>query len=238
MKIDKLKPALIILAAALSTTMFTGCGSPNSAPVVPGVGGVAGGQYPNGQYRPPYAQPYANGQYHPANCVAITSVIPFNGSGEVTLNTITAGHIPNSRSHGQISLGTGPAVNGQYGSTSGEGTLSLNINSNDGNRDGYGRDVHSSPSHLNGSLQLSPQTIQTIQSTQLTLNQGYIQPGSMPQYGALNNSALCVTGISLMLTYSHGDGDQQQSAGPYPESLSGEVYLYLNGSQHGYQLQF
>ena len=222
MKIEKSKTIALILAGALSALAFSACGSPSNAPVVPAVGGVVGGQY-----HPPYVAPYANGQYRPGiygsgqPCLAITSAISFTGNGaEVTLNTITAGRIPNSHSHGQMSLGNGPAVNGQYGSTGSEGTLSFNVTPTAGNRD-------NDRSNLNGSLQLSPQTIQMIQSTM------------MPQYGAPNYAAptsMCVTGISMMLMYSANNGDQ--SYGPYPENVSGEVYLYLNGAQHGYQLQF
>ena len=259
MKHERSQRIAVVLAAALSALALGGCGSSpsNPAPGVPGtVGGVAGGTYGVGSCVPLTANiPFTGtGVSMNWNTIAAGNIPGSQAYGQMYVGgTATSGQYGRiSPEEGTLSLNITPAgyPTGGYGGYP-----------NQGQPNNY-----SGPANMTGSLQLTPAKIQIIQSMvasgQIPVGNtggypsgygqpgygqpGYGQPGyGQPGYGqpgyGVTNGQICVSGIALMLNYSNNSN--QQLYGPFQKVLSGSfpgagVYLYLNNTQHGYQLQF
>ena len=251
MKHERNKRIAVVLAAALSALALGGCGSSQSPAPAPGIAGVAGGQYGVGSCVPiTGAIPFTG-----------TGIA-------MNWNTIAGGTVPGSQAYGQMYVGGAAVAgqygrNDGEGTIS----LSLSPTAGVAPGYGQQGGTSPIPANMTGTLQLSPVTIQTIQamvaSGQIPVaNTGtgyapgygmpqygqpnYGVPGYMPQYGAPYGAVgapgqVCVSGIAMMLNYS--TNTDPTDLGPYQQVLSGSfpgagVYLYLNNSQHGYQLQF
>jgi hypothetical protein len=79
---------------------------------------------------------------------------------------------------------------------------------------------------VTGFLQLNPATVQDIAFKFSGGMGGYTQPGYFPQPGYPQQQQLCVSGIAMNLGHY------------YNYIYGGAVYLYLNGTNHGYVVPF
>jgi hypothetical protein len=235
------------LAIAAIGALMTGCGSSNNSPGIPGNNPLYG---PNGT-------PIAG-------CVPVSSQIPFTANNMYfDWANIVAGAIPGSQSIGQVLVG-GAATGGPYQRSGVDGTISMNIipvgQTTTTPYPGYPSGTFPSPytmpttglqsqmANASGFLQISPATQQDIMN-QVAMNPSaygvsypygtgypntgypytnypYTQPGMIPQPGYPQQTQVCVSAIAM-------------NVGHYYNTIyGGNVYIYLNGTQHGYVLYF
>lgn len=238
---------LISAVAVATLPLLVGCGS--SSPTA-GVGTVPGAQYPG--------YPGA-----PGGCVPISAQIPFTATNiYFDWANIVGGSIPQSgQSVGQVMVGGSP-TGGQYYRSGVDGTISMNIVQSQQGFGGtpyptYPQGAYPVPSqypsyntgynnklaNATGFLQISGQTQQDImykvQLGQIQIpgfSGGYGQypmqypnqyPGQFPgQYPGAQQNQICVSQIAF-------------NVGHYYNTIyGGNVYIYLNGTQHGYILYF
>jgi hypothetical protein len=239
MKRTKIQRMVAVIAVA-GLPLLTGCGS-SSPSNNGGVGGVPGAQFPG----------------VPGGCVPITAQIPFTATNiYFDWANIVGGTIPQSgQSVGQIVVGGSP-TGGQYQRSGVDGTISMNIMPSQqvaGSpyptyptgtypipgqySTGYGAGYNSKLANAQGFVQISAQTQQDIM---YRVQMGQIQiPGYTGGYGypsggygypypqpGTQQTQICVSQIAINVGHY------------YSTIYGGNVYLYLNGTQHGYVLYF
>ncbi len=149
-------------------------------------------------------------------CIPISQAIPFYGSGlQVdSSNNVYGGTIPSAGVYGPMTVGTSTAVSGTTFSS-----------------------VSTGETYSVGTFQMVAQSLVSGTSSltvsgQLTIGTYYqqlIQNASSSYSGAgTYGSSACVSGIAIQ--------GHLYTSGSY--GFSGTVYLYMNGTQHGYALTF
>ncbi|MEK6704651.1 MAG: hypothetical protein AABZ06_02590 [Bdellovibrionota bacterium] len=233
------KKRIAIAAAITSLIALTGCGKNSDTP--PPVGSV------------PAPLPGSLG------CVPINAPIPFTATNIYFSGvSIVGGQVPGSSQMGQIIIGGG-IEGGPYQRNGVDGTISMNVvptnttntwnypgtypggtypggsypgGTYPGSYPGLQPTVQApSAANATGFVSIAPMTQQDIMwkfgNGQFNGQPGYYNPlyPSMPQPVAPQTQA-CVSGIAL-------------NVGHYYNTIhSGNVYLYLNNTQHGYVLYF
>jgi hypothetical protein len=152
-----------------------------------------------------------------SGCISISQTIPFYGSGLSIdyYGDLLGGTIPSYLSYGTMTVGSSTSAGGTtYSSSSsnyGSGTLSISVS---GSSSSYY--YSSGTATASGTLSISSSYQQVIQSFVTSSGLG------SSTYG----TSACVSGIAITgRLYSTG-------------VFSGNVYLYLNGTPHGYVLGF
>lgn len=177
-------------------------------------------------------------------CVPISSQIPFTGTGIFfDGDVIRGGAIPYGVATGQMVIGGG-ITGGPYQRTGVDGTISMNIIPNSVPAAAPGAYPVYPPvgipggagnANANGYLQISSVTQQDIyyQCQQGGYCAGYTgtypgtyPPGTLPMPTTPTAIQMCVSGIAIEAFQSKN------------QIYNGNVYLYLNNTQHGYKLFF
>lgn len=202
-----------VSAALMSILILSGCGKKSSTDSVAGAPGAG---------TPGYGIPGV-----PGGCVPINQQIPITGNGiYFDWANIFGGQIPNRQPIGQVVVGGSP-VGGQFQRSGVDGMIALNIMPDNSGQSGfnggqYGQGFQSTAA-VTGMLQISPATQQDIM---YKVQSGQIPIGNGGFNGGFNPGQICVSGIAFDLGHY------------YYTIYGGHVYLYLNGTQHGYVLYF
>jgi hypothetical protein len=187
--------------------------------------------------------------------VPVSSQIPFTANGiYVDSANIVAGAVPGSQSVGQVAIG-GAMTGGPYQAAcqslpTGCAYANLSMNIIPMNQTttipypGYPTGTYPSPypmpttglqsqmANASGILQITPGAQQDIMNkvamnpSAFGMSYPYTQPGMIPQPGYPQQTQVCVSAIAMNM-------------GHYNNAIyGGNVYIYLNGTQHGYVLSF
>lgn len=224
----RLKRIATALAMLGSIPLLTGCGGSDPKTNTP-VGGIGNGLGVGG-------------------CLSVATPIGFAvANGQLLNNKVLAGLIPptygGGQAYGTVTLnGSAPALGSAYQGSSSDGTISLTIQPGSqmgaptgGYTGGFfgGGALPNGPFTGSGLLTINAIVQQDIASKVQT---GQIpisgvtptQPGAFPQPTAPGATGICVSGIAVSLNVPL-----------YQQRLYlGEVFLYLNNTQHGYVLYF
>jgi hypothetical protein len=225
-------PKRVVTAAAVfgMAAVLAGCG--RNEPINPGIPGLPGHPgFPGGGACIPLAAGFGFGQQ---------GTIGFSGQGvHWDGRVLKAGAIPRQQVYGQVITGGGGA-GGPYGRSTGEGSISMNIQGGGQmgfplqpgfpQQPGFPGVGSATTANIQGMVQVSSTTMNLIMSQFGGFqNTGFQQPGYMPGYYPQQpQSQVCVSGVAIDLQWN-----------PQANMLyGGWVYLYLNNSQNGYRLYF
>lgn len=222
---SKVFKKIALVGTLLGSILVSGCGSsdPN------GVNPESQNNYPG--YN-------TGGYYTPGGCVPITSAIGFSGTNVNVSTTRLAA------SQGQLSIGTGPAPgatgygSGSYYRSGVDGTIQVNLAATQ-NTNPYGYPQYATAGTVTGSVQLSAQALQLIQTIASGSGYGYGYPGYNYGYPGVPTpvgpTSICANAIAMDLTLFPGSG----MTGGVP-TVTGAVDLYMTGTPgiNGYRLIF
>ncbi len=202
----KTKKSTAIALAAASLAILSGCGKSND-PAFP-IGGINNGIMPG------------NGA-----CVPITQQIAFAGQNSyLSALRLVAGNVPNEQAQGTVGLGVGGG-GGQYTDTGVDGTIMVSIQPMGGVNFAPNTLMAPTRANIQGTVVINPQTQQDIIYRMGGMSGGMVSTQPYPQQYPQQQAVPCVSGIAIDTGF----------AGGY--SLYGtKVYLYLNGTSHGYIL--
>lgn len=214
--------SVAMTAMTIAMLLVSGCGKGSSSN---GSGGSAGQINPG---TPGYPG-YGNG-----GCVPITGAVPFTANNIMfDYANIIGGPVPGMQAYGQITVGGAYGTQYQYGQYMGNspyGSISMSIgqtNYNNNGQYGYNQNGYASGT---GSVTLSmlaqQELIGLVQSGAIPLNiQNNQQYNPYGGY-SINPAQICVSAIAIDVGHY------------YNQVYGGYVWLYLNGTQHGYRMQF
>ncbi len=223
----RLKRIATALAMLGSIPLLTGCGGSN--PTNTPVGGIGSGLGVGG-------------------CLSVATPLGFAvANGQLLNNKVLAGLIPptygGGQAYGTVTLnGSAPTLGQGYQGSGSDGSISLTIQP--GSQPGVPNGGYTGGSYGGGALpngpfsgsgqltisQIAQQDIAyKIQTGQIPLSGvNPTQPGAFPQPTTPGATGVCVSGIAVSLNIPL-----------YQQRLYlGEVFLYLNNTQHGYVLYF
>jgi hypothetical protein len=162
----------------------------------------------------------------PGGCIPVnTAQIPFTGTNvNYSGQGLVAGQLPNGQAAGQMALGGGVIGAGQFHGQSVDGTLLVNLNGG-AVPVGPGYPPYSGgTSSIVGTVSISQATQQDI-AFQMGGYGGYNPyPAPYPQQPV--QQSVCISGIAISGSIYSGT------------FYNTSVYLYMNGTTHGYALYF